>query len=65
MQPADTTGFDTPDRMRRRIGSRQKRPIELSSKLSRVMDLPSLVIALWQFQVAFANYRLPLPIPDR
>jgi hypothetical protein len=30
-----------------------------------VIDLPSLAIALWQFQVAFANFRLLLPLSDR
>jgi hypothetical protein len=30
-----------------------------------VIDLPWLAIALWQFQVALANFRLLLPVPDR
>jgi hypothetical protein len=66
MELADSTGFNARDRMRRGIESRQMHTIDATVAPDQnelqigatVRDLPSLVIALWQFQVAFGNSRL-------
>ena len=66
MELADSSGFDARDRMCRGIESPQMHTIDATvapdqNELqigARVRNLPSLVIALRQFQVAFANSRL-------
>jgi hypothetical protein len=69
MELANSPELDAWDRMRREIESRQMHTIDATVAPdqhelqigARVRDLPSLVIALWQFQVAFANSRWLLP----